>query len=542
MRTHVAAERTIAPSGPLIGLRGVRGVMAALGTALAFKLASDLSALFLQPDGASFLFPPAAVILAAAAAFGGWGVLGVCIGTALSQIGAAATPAGAALFVLVHGATALVPAIALRRPDGGAWTRLWRTIVYGGVLPNLLSALLGTAALLYLGYLPAQSGAILRNLSFWWTSDLIAAIAIGMPLLAFLRPEVLMIPKERIALSDWLRNSGSVELTAALLVTALAPAFLLPRFGWGFPHWLSVMLSIPIALAALQGGIGPALLVNGIACSAYMAALVSAPIQSLNMQGTALQQLLAPGYSSVAVFTGFAVLGGWMASRNRRLLERLREQQKQLRRDFEVAVASLAGAIEAKDPSTQGHVQRVAMLAVQVGARLDMSERELSLLRHGAVLHDVGKIGVPESILNKPGPLTPEEKAIMEQHVEIGLRIVNGVEELREVEPLIRYHQERCSRREEVTYPGYFGLAGTQIPLGARILSVVDTYDAITEDRPYRAGRPRGVAIDELRREAGRQFDPDVVEAFIAVIQELPEESAAHSVAALGLPETHQVH
>ena len=86
MRTHVAAERTIASSGPLIGLRGARGVTgvaAALGTAFAFKLASDLSAIFLQPDGASFLFPPAAVILAAAAAFGGWGVLGVCIGAAL---------------------------------------------------------------------------------------------------------------------------------------------------------------------------------------------------------------------------------------------------------------------------------------------------------------------------------------------------------------------------------------------------------------------------------------------------------------------------
>ena len=194
MRTHVAAERTIAPSGPLLGLRpvsGVTGVAAALGTALAFKLASDLSALFLQPDGASFLFPPAAVILAAAAAFGGWGVLGVCLGTAISQWGAASTPLGSALFVLVHGATAMVPALALRRPDGGAWTRLWRTILYGGLLANLLSAILGTAALLYLGYLPAQSSAVLRNLSFWWTSDLIAALAIGLPLLAFLRPEVL---------------------------------------------------------------------------------------------------------------------------------------------------------------------------------------------------------------------------------------------------------------------------------------------------------------------------------------------------------------
>jgi HD-GYP domain-containing protein (c-di-GMP phosphodiesterase class II) len=111
-----------------------------------------------------------------------------------------------------------------------------------------------------------------------------------------------------------------------------------------------------------------------------------------------------------------------------------------------------------------------------------------------------------------------EHGAVVEQ-VEIGLRIVRGVEELREVEPLIRYHQERWDgRREGVAYPGYFGLAGTQIPLGARILSVVDTFDAITHDRPYRRGRPLAVALDELRRESGRQFDPDVVEAFLAIV------------------------
>ncbi len=500
-----------------------RGAVAALGTALAFKLASDLASLFQQPDGVSFLFPPAAIILAAGAAFGGWGVLGVAIGAVLSTWGAASTLVGMALFAALHAATTAVPAIALRHARGGAWTRLARTVMYGGVLSNLLSAVGGTTVLVALGVLAPERSAVARNLSFWWSGDLIAALVLGLPLIAFLRPEVVLIPDERTALASWLRDRRAVTDALGLLMIAMLPAFLLPRLGWGFPHWIAVAVAAPIALAALQGGLGPSLLVNGVACTAYIGALASAPARTAELaaapHAARLAEVLAPDYSSVAVFTGFAILGGWLASRNRRLVNQLSAQQRQLRRDFEVAVASLAGAIEAKDPSTEGHVRRVAALAVRAGERLGMEAQELTLLRYGAVLHDVGKIGVPESILNKPGPLDAAEKLAMEQHVEIGLRIVRGVEELREVEPLIRYHQERWDgRREGVQYPGYFGLAGTQIPLGARILAVVDTFDAITHDRPYRAGRSLPVAIDELRREAGRQFDPDVVEAFIAVL------------------------
>jgi len=196
-------------------------------------------------------------------------------------------------------------------------------------------------------------------------------------------------------------------------------------------------------------------------------------------------------------------------------------QQLQLELDFERTVASLAAAIEAKDPTTEGHVQRVARLSVLVGRRLGLGEPKLRILHYGAMLHDVGKIGVPEEILNKPGDLTAAEKELMEQHVEIGLRIIRGVEALQEVDPLIRYHQERWDgARSGVRYPGYFGLSGEEIPEEARILSVVDAYDAITHDRPYRLGRPVDVALEELRREAGRQFDPRMVEALIAVVEE----------------------
>jgi putative nucleotidyltransferase with HDIG domain len=213
----------------------------------------------------------------------------------------------------------------------------------------------------------------------------------------------------------------------------------------------------------------------------------------------------------------------------------VRAQQLRLERDFERTVASLAAAIEAKDPTTEGHVQRVAQLSVLVGRKLGLDDRKLRTLRYGAMLHDVGKIGVPEEILNKPGGLTPEEKDLMEQHVEIGLRIIRDVEGLHEIDPLIRYHQERWDgARTGVRYPGYFGLAGEEIPLEARILSVVDAFDAITHDRPYRSGSPVEIAIEELRRESGRQFDPRLVEALIDVVREggwLPAKAAAPAVA-----------
>jgi HD-GYP domain-containing protein (c-di-GMP phosphodiesterase class II) len=125
----------------------------------------------------------------------------------------------------------------------------------------------------------------------------------------------------------------------------------------------------------------------------------------------------------------------------------------------------------------------VAHLAILVGRKLGYDEHRLRLLRYGAMLHDVGKIGVPEAILNKPGGLTADEKEVMEQHVEIGLR-------------------------------------GEDIPEGARILSVVDAFDAITHDRPHRAGNSVEAALEELRQEAGRQFDPRLVDVLTEVLRE----------------------
>jgi HD-GYP domain-containing protein (c-di-GMP phosphodiesterase class II) len=136
----------------------------------------------------------------------------------------------------------------------------------------------------------------------------------------------------------------------------------------------------------------------------------------------------------------------------------------------------------------------------------------------GAILHDIGKIGIPDAVLNKPGRLTPEEYELMKQHAAIGARIVQSVGALQGVVPIVRYHQERY---DGSGYPE--GLRGEVIPIGARIIGVVDTYGAMTEDRIYRPTPGHDAALAELKRLSGRQFDPMVVSAFIGLLDERPD-------------------
>jgi putative two-component system response regulator len=175
-------------------------------------------------------------------------------------------------------------------------------------------------------------------------------------------------------------------------------------------------------------------------------------------------------------------------------------------------LVSLAAAVEAKDRYTQGHTERTARLAVRLGERLGLSSPEIDGLRIGGSLHDIGKIGVPESILNKPGPLTDEEWKVMRTHPEIGHRICASLGRTLEIAlTVIRHHHERL---DGSSYPD--GLAGNQIPMVARIMAVVDVYDALVTDRPYRAALTREHAVATLRAEvAGGKLDAAVVETLI---------------------------
>ncbi|BDG08304.1 HD-GYP domain-containing protein [Anaeromyxobacter paludicola] len=185
-----------------------------------------------------------------------------------------------------------------------------------------------------------------------------------------------------------------------------------------------------------------------------------------------------------------------------------------LERGYLDTLRSLAGAIDAKDPYTRGHSQRVADLSVEIGRELGLDGPQLRLLEYGGLLHDVGKIGVGEPILRKAGQLTEEEMAVMREHPVIGAEIVRGVEFLAGALPGIRSHHERW---DGGGYPDQ--LAGEQIPLVARIVSAADVYDAMTSERPYQRPLPPATASEKVASMAGRQIDPRVAAALERVLQ-----------------------
>ncbi len=180
----------------------------------------------------------------------------------------------------------------------------------------------------------------------------------------------------------------------------------------------------------------------------------------------------------------------------------------------ESVLCTLAISIEAKDPYTVGHCDRLSVYAEAMGKRIGLTPELQIALRRGGIVHDLGKVAVPEHILLKPGRLTPEERKIMEEHPAIGERICAPLKSFRNVLPIIRHHHEKL---DGTGYPD--GLKGSAIPLTARILSTVDIYDALTTDRPYRKAFSREQAIATLHEEVKRGWwDPDLIQEFEAVL------------------------
>jgi putative two-component system response regulator len=176
-------------------------------------------------------------------------------------------------------------------------------------------------------------------------------------------------------------------------------------------------------------------------------------------------------------------------------------------------IAALANAVEAKDATTEMHCQRLAGLAHQLGIRAGLEPVALKGVVFGALLHDIGKIGVSDAILTKPGPLTAQEWHEMRQHPVIGERICEPLPTAAQFAPIIRSHHERWDGQG---YPD--GLRGEDIPFGARIVGLIDAYDAIIHERPYRAARSIETAMAEIRRLAGAQFDPELVRLFTELV------------------------
>jgi putative two-component system response regulator len=181
----------------------------------------------------------------------------------------------------------------------------------------------------------------------------------------------------------------------------------------------------------------------------------------------------------------------------------------------EAVLCTLANSIEAKDPYTEGHCERLADSSVALGRTLGCSQEDLTALRRGGFLHDLGKVAVPEAILLKPGPLTSEERSIMQRHPVVGEAICRPLRSLQPVLPIIRHHHER---QDGSGYPD--GLQGDAIPLTARILQVVDVFDALTTDRPYRKGSPPATALEHLEAEVRKGWwDARIVRVFREVVE-----------------------
>lgn len=201
--------------------------------------------------------------------------------------------------------------------------------------------------------------------------------------------------------------------------------------------------------------------------------------------------------------------------RTQELVEKKKQVEKlyqELQESYESTLQALVTALDFRDNETQGHSFRVVEYAVMVAKRMGVRESELTWIRRGAILHDVGKIGIADAILRKPGKLNDEEWAEMRKHPSMGYRMLQDIHFLKPALDIVLSHQERFDRSG---YPQ--GLAGDQIPLGARIFAVVDTFDAMTSDRPYRAALSIEDAREEIRRWSGRQFDPAVAEAFLDI-------------------------
>lgn len=183
---------------------------------------------------------------------------------------------------------------------------------------------------------------------------------------------------------------------------------------------------------------------------------------------------------------------------------------------FYKTIKSIAFALDAKDKYTHGHSMRVTLYSLALAQMLNLSDELLEEIETTGLLHDIGKIAIPETILLKPGKLTPEEFEVIKTHPELGEKLVFGIEKLKLVSNWLKSHHERYDGNG---YPD--GLVGEDIPISSRIIAIADTYDAMTSDRSYRAALPHEVAIDEIRRCSGSQFDPKLAELFISISDEI---------------------
>jgi putative nucleotidyltransferase with HDIG domain len=257
-----------------------------------------------------------------------------------------------------------------------------------------------------------------------------------------------------------------------------------------------------IALAAFS--------LAGIA-SLWMARTLSRPINTLSQSLEHMTESLT--FDDALVTTGSSLEVDALTRSFNTMMHSVSQAQAETRSAYVGAIRALAVALDARDPYTAGHSERVSAISVAVGRELALSAEDLDVLRLGALLHDIGKIGISDNVLRKPDALTAEEFETIKEHPGLGARIMRNVPFLGPHVPIVELHHERPDGRG---YP--YGLTSEQTPLLARIVHVADAFDAITSARAYRPARPSADAVRELWRHSGTQFDAEVVQALVRAL------------------------
>jgi HD domain len=308
---------------------------------------------------------------------------------------------------------------------------------------------------------------------------------------------------------------AGMGMVLGLTAVAVAVSSFVPEGG----PWVLLVYLIPILWAAMGYGLRGSVLMASASGLAYLLGL--AWVRALTGDTVGVDPWVQSAHLLILAVAGAFI--GESREHEARLRDELVDANRLLRRDLLHVAQALTQAVEAKDSYTEGHLHRVSDHAVAVGARLGLRGQDLEMLHYASMLHDIGKIGIPEDVLHKEGPLDPVQAEIMRRHPEIGARILEKLDLLKGAAPIVLSHQERYDGGRDGEYPGYpRGLRGEEIPLGARIVAVVDAFDAMTTDRPYRTALPFEAAVDALRRERGRQFDPKVVDVFLQILLEKP--------------------
>jgi putative nucleotidyltransferase with HDIG domain len=297
------------------------------------------------------------------------------------------------------------------------------------------------------------------------------------------------------------RTFLGLTLVATTLPTALA-AFLLHRERGNLPAWTLAAFAFAVLLA--------------LAVSAYVARRLTAPLRECVRGALEIARGRFGEQVTVQVRNEIGDLAYTFNHMSRELASYDGENRRliaALERGYVDTIRSLASAIDAKDPYTRGHSERVSTLAIEIGRELGLSPAELKTLEYAGILHDIGKIGVPERVLQKRAQLDPAEVALVREHPSIGAEIVAGVEFLHDAVTAIRSHHERW---EGGGYPD--GLAGEAIPRVARIVNAADTWDACSSDRPYQGKLSFEQTTTIMAGLRGHQIDPEVHDALIRVV------------------------